>query len=129
MPIVNEGEWELMAKLYSPRFVQHSPGNLKPTTWTEFELACRVIRQTIPTARLEIVDIIAEGDKVAVRCKTTVTYIEKSYRGRKTRHRIEFAEMDLFRIEDGRIIEEWCEYDSADWKSKLQKLSFVKVWK
>ena len=124
----NEGDWELMAKLYSKRFVQHNPGKSKPTTWKEFELSCRVVRQTLPTARLEIEDIIAEGDKVAVRCKTVVTYLTGQTWGTETEETIEFTEMDLFRIEGGRIAEEWCEHDTEDWKDKMRTLSRVKAW-
>ncbi len=126
---INEGDWQTLSEVYSPRFVQHRPGNLKPATWKEFELGCRIARQAMPTVHLEIEDIIAEGNKVAVRCKTTVTYIEESFSGRTTRKKIEFAEMDLFRIEGGRIVEEWSEADMEDWKTKLRKLKYVTKWK
>ncbi len=123
---MNEGDWELMAKLYSPRFVQHGPGKSKPGNWKEYELACRVVRQAFPTVRIKIEDIIAEGDKVAVRTKTVFTFKESHYiRGPG---KVEFTEMDLFRIEGGKIVEEWCEHDTADVSAKMRKLRSVKTW-
>ncbi|MBA7525148.1 hypothetical protein ES705_17297 [subsurface metagenome] len=129
MQAINEGDWQTLSEVFSPRFVQHSPGNLKPTTWTEFELGCRVVRQKMPTTRLEIEDIIAEGNKVAVRLKTVVTYKTEPRFGESKDKKIEFTEMDLFRIESGRIVEEWCECDLADWRKKFEKLKYVKTWK
>jgi len=126
---MNDGDWALMAGLYSPGFVQHSPGDVKSTTWAEHELAGRTIKQKIPTARFDIMDIVAEGDKVAVRGKTVVTYKKSDYRGGTKTVRIEFAEMDLFRIKDYKIVEEWCEYDTADWKIKMRTLKNVKTWR
>ena len=119
---INEGDWQTLSEVYSPRFVQHGPGDTKQTTWTDFELGCRIARQKMPTVRLEIEDIIAEGDKVAVRLKTIVTYKVNPHGIKITAEKKEFREMDLFRIEDGRIVEEWSEYDTKDWKTKLWQL-------
>lgn len=126
---MNKGDWDLMAGLYSPRYVKHRSRDVFPETWEQFELGCRTARQKYPTARIEIQDIVAEGDKVAVRCKTVVTYKEKDFRGRTETARMEFTEIDLFRIQDYRIVEEWCEYDYEEWKTKLRMLSYVKTWK
>ena len=126
---INEGDWELVAKLYSKRFVQHSPGQSKPTTWADFELGCRTTRRLLPTARIEIEDIIAEGDKVAVRCKTVITYEESNRYFERSPGKVEFTEIDIMRIEGGRIVEEWCEYDTAGWDSKISKLKRVTKWR
>jgi predicted ester cyclase len=126
---MNEGDWEIMSKLYSPRFVQHGPGDNKLTTWAGFELSCRLVHNKLPTLRYEIEDIIAEGDKVAVRLKTVVTFKESHSCYVRGPGKVEFTEMDLFRIEGGRIVEEWCEHDTADWKTKLSMLKYIKTWK
>lgn len=123
---INEGDWETLSEVFSPGFVLHGPGNLKPTTWTEFELAFRIARQKMPTVRLEIEDIIAEGNKVAVRLKTVVTYTVNPHGIKATAEKKEFTEMDLFRIEAGRIVEEWSEFDTRDWTNKLSRLEHIK---
>lgn len=125
----NAGDWEGMAELYSPRFVQHWPGNQRQINWKEFELSHRNVRNRWPTVRIEIEDIIAEGNKVAARLKTVVTYMSTKYGFDPVPGKVEFFEMDMYRIEGGLIIEEWCEFDTAGVKEKARKLSMVKTWK
>ena len=126
---INEGDWQTLSEVFSPKFLQHGPGNLKTTTWKEFELACRVIRQAMPTARIEIEDIIAEGNKVAVRCKKVITFKESHSKYIRRSGKVELPEIDIFRIEGGRIVEEWCEYYSANVSAKMRTLRNVKTWK
>ncbi len=122
---IEEGDWAMMAKLYSPKFVQHGSGGSKPTTWTDYELGCRIIHNKFPTLRHQIEDIFAEGDKVAVRLKTVITWNEvttfNKYRS-KGPGKVELTQIDIFRIAGGRIVEEWCELDSREWQSKLRGL-------
>lgn len=125
MQAINEGDWQTLSEVFSPKFLQHSPGSSEPITWTDFELGCRVTRQKMPTVRLELEDIIAEGNKVAVRLKTIVTYKVNPHGIGAKAEKKEFTEMDLFRIEGGRIVEEWCEYDTTDWKSKMWQLKSI----
>ena len=128
MQAMNEGDWQTLSEVYSPRFVQHGPGDTKPIKWADFELGCRIMKNKFPTLRLEILDIIAEGDKVAVRLKTVVTFKETYPHGTRGAGKVEFTEIDILRIEEGRIVEEWCESDIEDWKSKLRKLQYIKTW-
>jgi len=122
---MSDGDWELMANLYSPRFVQHGPGDTKPTTWTDFELGCRLVQNKLPTLRFKIEDIIAEGDKVAVR-------LSWSYRNKRWFSKqgnpdgdIGGTELDLFRIEAGRIAEEWCECDPKQYLRLLSAMKYM----
>jgi len=126
---MNEGDWQTLSEVYSPRFVQHGPGDTKPIKWADFELGCRIMKNKFPTLRLEILDIIAEGDKVAVRLKTVVTFKETYPHGTRGAGKVEFTEIDILRIEERRIVEEWCESDMEDWKMKLRKLQYIKTWK
>ena len=55
----------------------------------------------------EIQDLVAEGDKVAVRVQWTGTN-DGPYEGRPaTRNKLVFSTSDFFRIEDGKIAEHW----------------------
>jgi predicted SnoaL-like aldol condensation-catalyzing enzyme len=126
---MNDGDWELMAELYSPRFVQYGPGDIKPIKWADFELGCRIMKNKFPALRLAIEDIIAEGDKVAVRLKTVVTFKESHKYKTRRLGKVEMTEIDIMRIEGGRIVEEWCESDTADWNEKLRMLKYIKPWK
>ena len=123
---LNAKDWDMMKKLYSPRFVQHLPGCAKIIEWEDFELAHRTVTRKFPTLRIEIEEIIAEADKVAVRLKTIITYEEGQTWGTTIEKQIEFTEIDIYRIENGRIIEEWCEFDTRECERKLSKLRYIK---
>ena len=127
---INDGDWEFMGKLYSPRFVQHGlgAGGKETTNWTDFELTCQLLRRKFPTWQGVIEDSIAEGDKVAVRFKSVISYVDERYGGKKIPKTIEFTEIDIFRIAGGRIVEEWCEGDTRDLEKKLRSLQYVKTW-
>lgn len=122
---MQDGDWELMRKLYSPRFVQHGPGDTKTTTWTDFELGCRLVHNKLPTLRFEIEDIIAEGDKVAVRLSWR--YRNKRWFSKQGNPEgdIGGTELDLFRIEGGRIAEEWCECDPKQYMRLLSAMKYM----
>lgn len=66
--------------------------------------------------RLEILDLVAEGDSVAVRLRETGRFIGP-FRGMgelaPTGRPYEVAAMEWFRLEDGKITERWGARDSA----------------
>ncbi len=126
---MNEGDWEFLEKMYSPKFLHHRQGRSEHESWEERELAYRIIRQMIPTAKMIIEDIVAEGDKVAVRLKTVVTFKEITGSIVHGKDKVEFAEMDMYRLEGGKIVEEWSEYDTADWEKKFKLLAMVTKWR
>lgn len=121
---INTGNWEWVKKLYSPKFVQHQPGGQKKIDWEDFELGCRLAKNKLPKWDYEIEDIIAEGDKVAVRLKTVFKFEERYAGNVRKGAKIVFTEIDIFRIEGGKIVEEWCECDEGHHKEKLRTLLY-----
>jgi ketosteroid isomerase-like protein len=55
-------------------------------------------RALVPPISLEILDMVEEGDRVAVRWQPTATYDGKAF---------EQSIMALYRFEEGRIAEDW----------------------
>ena len=111
MNALNKGDWESMRNLYSPRFVQHSPASQKPTGWEDYELGCRIAHRKFPGHRYRIEDIIAEGDKVAVRMILSIPIeINKGTRY-ETKKKFEVTELGIIRIANGVIVEEWVQFD------------------
>jgi len=55
-------------------------------------------RTLTPPIKLEILDMIEEGDRVAVRWQLTATYQAKPF---------EQSIMAIYRLENGRIAEDW----------------------
>lgn len=62
-------------------------------------------------ARHHILDMVAEGDKVAIRGKTTMVHRGEFQGIPPTGKDIELPWLDIMRIEDGRNAEEWLSMD------------------
>jgi predicted ester cyclase len=60
-----------------------------------------------PDARTVIDDIIGEGDKVVVRSTTRATHKGALMGIQPTGRPVRYAGVDIFRLEDGRIVEHW----------------------
>ncbi len=108
-----DGDWVSFADLHAPGYLQHSPGYEDPITFADYELSARIVHNRIPDLKIRIVDIFAVKNKVAVR--SIWEYRSDSYRF-KQRYPdgvAQGSEISIFRIEDGKIIEEWCEHDPA----------------
>ncbi|MPR13301.1 ester cyclase [Microvirga tunisiensis] len=69
------------------------------------------MKVVFPDLRVTIEDIIAEGDRVAVRARWQGTH-SADFRGIPASHeRIEFTGMVFWRIADGKIRERWASVD------------------
>ncbi|MDX2377654.1 ester cyclase [Microbacterium sp. LRZ72] len=61
-----------------------------------------------------IQDMIAEGDRVVVRWDTTGTHVSDYGKVAPTGKRIHMSGIDIFRFEDGLIVECWSMWDGLD---------------
>ena len=103
----NKGNLEVLEDIFSPKFVRHFP--IGPPMIGLDNLRERVVkhRAAFPDWTEDVVHMIAEGELVAVQFKSTGTN-EGSFLGNPpTGKRISIFEMSIFRIEDGKIIEQW----------------------
>lgn len=117
---ISTGDWQSLKELYSPRFVQHQPGKREPIYWKQFELGCRMAQEFFDNTSFNIEDIIADKDKVVVRMSSSITVTKHKDTRYETEAKIEATEIDIYRIEDGRIVEEWCEYDYTSTEGKIK---------
>lgn len=121
---VNRQDWDRVATLVAPEFTRHSHAAGSPGVRSRGELL-RFLQaefETFPDAREEIADILAEGDRVAVR---------HSFRGTQAgpmgpyppSGRIMSADyLAIYRLENGVIVEAWAEWDN---QSGLVQLGHV----
>ncbi|QGZ39755.1 putative ester cyclase [Pseudoduganella flava] len=69
--------------------------------------ASRTFRAAVPDLRAEATDIVAEGDRVAVRLHFT-GHFTGTFDGRQGHGEpIDFQAFDLYRVKNGRIAENW----------------------
>ena len=93
-------------------FTAHTFGPLPPGREPLKQAMARA-GQGVSEPRFDIEDVIAEGDRVAVRLTTSAihsgTFMGMPASGR----RYAISEIHIFRIRDGQVAEHWHEFDRA----------------
>jgi steroid delta-isomerase-like uncharacterized protein len=86
---------------------------------TDFKPFHTVFRDAFPNMMIVIEDMVAEGDKVAARCSVRGKH-EGLFMGREaTQSPVEFSGMTIVRIENGKIVEAWNNFDFLTMNKQL----------
>ena len=91
---LNQKDFDAAAKFFGPRYIQHNP--MAPDGPEGFKGLVNFLREKFPDSRSEIKRSFAEGDYVILHVHSVR---EQGSRGR--------AIVDIFRLEDGKIVEHW----------------------
>lgn len=82
-----------------------------------------VFRQAFPNITVVIEDMIAEGDKVVARCSVRGNH-GGDFRGlAATQSPIEFTGISIVRVENGKIVEAWNNFDFMTLNKQVGNLS------
>ena len=111
--VMSEGKTELIDELCAPDFVDHDP--LPGTTADLAGLKDFVsqIRAAFPDMQVTVDDVIAEGDRLAVRSTMRATH-EGDFMGIPgSGKKVEVSNYDFVRFEDDQAAEHWGVIDSA----------------
>jgi predicted ester cyclase len=93
--VINGGKLDLVEELFAPELAE------------PVRQAFTSFRAAFPDWREEIVDMVAEGDKIAVRLRCSGT-LQGEFMGAKPNgRRQEVDEVFFLRVRDGRIVEYW----------------------
>ena len=123
---VRTGDAELVARtideVVEPGLIFHAPVPTGVTGVQALKEVWTVLLRAFPDLRVEIEDVIAEGDKVVYRNTVTGTHLGE-YRGlAPTGRSVRYGEIFVFRLVGGRIAEIW---GVVDVLSQLRQLSAV----
>ena len=91
---LNQKDYDAAAKHFGPRYVQHNPGAANGSEG--FKRLVGFLKEKFPNSRNEIKRVIAEGDLVVLHVH--------SRRSPEDRGR---AIVDIFKVENGKIVEHW----------------------
>jgi predicted SnoaL-like aldol condensation-catalyzing enzyme len=91
---LNQKDFEAAAKYIGPRYIQHNP--LAADGPDGLKRLVTLLKEKFPNSRSEIKRAIAEGDLVVLHVHSVR---EPGQRGR--------AIVDIFRLENGKIVEHW----------------------
>jgi steroid delta-isomerase-like uncharacterized protein len=118
--VYNQGQFDAADELIAKGYVSHNKLELEVLGPQGIKDAARVQRAAFPDQVSEIVDLIAEDDKVVVRCRDTGTHTGAAFMDiPASGRRFEVTWIDIFRVENGRLAEAWLEVDIADFKRQL----------
>jgi predicted ester cyclase len=94
--VMNAGRLEVVDELYSPRLAPAAKQWIAP------------FLASFPDARMEVVDLIAEGDQVVGRFTCSGTHLGEWLGYAPTGRRFEAVdEVSIFRFDQGRIVDAW----------------------
>ena len=91
---LNQKDFDAAAKYFGPRYIQHNPS--APDGIEGFKGLVTFLKEKFPNSHSEIKRVIAEGDLVVLHVHSVR---EPGQRGR--------AIVDMFRLENGKIVEHW----------------------
>ena len=107
----NAGRLEVIDELYAPELAPATRRWIAP------------FRASFPDVHLEIIDLIAEGDKVVGRFVCSATHLGQWLEHAPTGRRFERVdEVAIFRLRDGRIVHAWSLEDTL---GRLQQLGLA----
>jgi steroid delta-isomerase-like uncharacterized protein len=115
--IFNESKFEIAAELYAKDFVNH--GMTRDIGLAEDQAAARGWKSAFPDLKMQVDKVIAEGDLVAVLWSGTGTNTGEGNGLPATGKKLTGRGITIWRIEGGKIREEWSEFDQMRILSQL----------
>ncbi len=102
------GDLDVIDEVYAPEHVLHwnewPPTDQRRTT-DEVKVIIQAYRNAFPDLRVEVNNLIAEGDRVALQVAFIGTH-ENPYEGFQPTHRLSrFTDMQILKISGGKIVE------------------------
>lgn len=111
---VNAQDWQRLLELLASDFKRHSAAAGEPSVNSARDLVTFLKAEfiTFPDAFETLLDIVAEGDKVAARHGFRGTQLGPMGRFPPTGKVLEATYLAIYRVENGRIAEAWAEWDN-----------------
>ena len=91
---LNQKDFEAASKYFGPKYIQHNPG--APDGIEGFKAFVNFLKEKFPNSHSDIKKVFTDGDFVILHVHAVR---EPGTRGR--------AIVDIFRLEDGKIVEHW----------------------
>lgn len=115
--LYNQRAWGELKELLTDDYVHHS--NADELTAEQFVRGSEWIIARIPDFRVEILDMVAEGDRVAVRFVGRGTHAAPMFGEAPSSRAVAWLGTTIFRIAEGRIVEDWEVMDEGDLRRQI----------
>ena len=118
---VMKGNLAIADELISEDYAQHSVFGI-PNGREGFKQFFMAFAAAVPDAQFVIEDVISEGDKVVTRLTVNGTQTGALQGIPPTGKKFSMKGIDIFRVEDGKLVEHW---DAVDQLGMLQQLGVI----
>ena len=116
----NEGEFSGVENVWAQDVLFHFRGEQFPVSPGGLRKMVETWRQAFPDFRFTVEDLLAEGDRVAIRVKYTGTHTGAEWYGLPpTGRMMNVTEMMFFRLQNGKVAEAWEDYDEYVQRQQL----------
>jgi steroid delta-isomerase-like uncharacterized protein len=117
------GDLDTAGEYYAPNYVLHEPTSGEVRGREAARQFAAAYREAFPDLQTEIEDQVAEGDKVVSRFSGRGTHLgETEDFGPATGNPIEITGITIDRVADGKIVEEWTNFDAL---GLLQQIGLI----
>ena len=108
---VNQQNFSVRDEVLASNFVAHFPGHAPIQGIDEFRQFTSAFFTAFPDLKTTIEDLMAEGDKVAVRQTWRGTHTSNFLHIPPTGKQVTFTSIEIYRVSGGKLAEEWVELD------------------
>ena len=108
---INDGDLEAEAAARGDDFIAHVPGMPMPLDGDEWRQFIMMFYVGFPDMRLVVEDVVAQGDRVAVRWTFVGTHEGEFFGSPPTGAQVRMSAIEINRVVDGRIAEHWVALD------------------
>lgn len=113
------GKVEDLDKIIAPEFKSHFIGGFEYQGIEGAKNAVLETKKAFPDWKEEIVDIIAQDDKVVTRYHSTGTQLGNWDGIDSTGNKVDIYEASIYRLEKGKIVEQWGFWDEINLKKQM----------
>jgi predicted ester cyclase len=120
--VVGRDDWASASQYFTDDFVAHGTGP-KPTSLDGLQRLTRAWRTAFPDWHDEILAVVAEGNLVVGRLRASGTHLGRLLDIAPTGERCEWGMIEIVRVYDGKIAEQWGYSDFPDVVARLRKIA------
>jgi predicted ester cyclase len=106
-------------ELLTDSYVRHDPNSPEVQGPEEEKRLIAMYRAAFPDLRFTVEDMVAEDDRVATRIGISTTHEGELLGVPPTQRQLSFTAMELYRLAEGRIEEQWVNVDTLGMMPQL----------
>jgi len=115
----SNGNIEELDKIIAPNFTSHFIGGFEYKGIEGAKNSVLETKKAFPDWKEDLVDIIAEDDKVVTRYHSTGTQHGNWDGVDSTGNKVDIYEASIYRLENGKIVEQWGFWDEINLKKQM----------